>query len=84
MRSTTRERRGSKRVESLLVSGHKKAPMFQNIRGFLLKFFLGLGLGNFTGLDCLNGNPHAFDFTTWQLDSDALNIWTEFPACVLD
>jgi hypothetical protein len=63
MRSTIRERRSSERVESLLESGHKKAPMFQNIQGFEIKFFLGLCLGNFTSLDCLNGNPHAFDLT---------------------
>ena len=84
MRSTIRERRSSERVESLLVSGHKKAPTFQNIQGFLLKFFLGLSLGNFTCLDCLNGNPHTLDLTARQLDSDALNIRTEFPACVLN
>ena len=72
------------RVESLLESGHKKAPMFQNIQGFSIKFFLGLSLGNFTSLDRLNGNPHALDLTAWQLDSDALNVRTEFPPCVLN
>ena len=39
MRSTIRERRSSERVESLLVSGHKKAPRLESIQGFLLKFY---------------------------------------------
>ena len=84
MRSTIRERRSSKRVESLLVSGHKKVPTFQNIQGFLLTLFLGLSFDNFTSLDCFDGNPHALDLTARQLDSDALNIRTELPACVLN
>ena len=46
--------------------------------------FLGLSLGNFASLDRLNGNPHALDFTAWQLDSDALNVRTEFPPSVLN
>ena len=60
-------------IENLDVSGHS---------GFLLNF-LRLSLGNFTSLDRLNGNPHALNFTAWQLDSDALNIRTEFTPCVL-
>ena len=84
MRSTIRERRSRERVELRVVAGDKKAPTLESIRGFLLKFYWELSLGNFTSLDRLNGNPHALDLTAWQLDSDALNIRTEFPPCVLN
>ena len=68
---------------TLLGSGYKKAPMYQDFRGFC-QIFWGLSLGNFTSLDRLNGNPHALDLTAWQFDSDALNVRTKFPPCVLN
>ena len=57
--------------------------MSQHFRGGC-SIFWGLSLDNFASLDRLNGNPHALYLTAWQLDSDALNVWAEFPPCVLN
>ncbi len=42
-----------------------------------------LSLSDFACLYGFNRNPHTFYLTARKLDANTLNIWAEFPPCVL-
>ena len=46
--------------------------------------FLPLRLFDQASFDCLDGYPHAFHLTTFQADTNALQVWPKTPTCVFN